>query len=705
MAPATHQTVVALVKFVVVVVEVVHGHHALAVVLVNLAVDTVRLDAADVGIILQPYLVGHKLHHLHLDALALGIHGQLLHVAGVLAEFLIAVFVGTAATFLIAGEQTVHHGVGITPYGAGKVGVIVESQSVVAYVVHTVARLHHGPQGHGLYQVLLLGAGTLLHERVEALGEGSFGARRLELVAELDHKLAQGLQFGGVGHVVHTVRQRLGLDALLHTSHTLGHGAVGQEHELLDELVGVFRHLEVAACGLACLVHVEVEFLALKLHGAVLEALGTEQLGESVERDELAGQLALVAALAGRGCRLSGAVHHPIVFQYLLHLLIGKAPTAPYHGMYQSPALHLRLIVHLKHRAEAQLVLVGPQRADVVAEALGQHGDGTVYEIDAGGPFLRLLVDDGALLHIVRHIGYVHAHLPEAVVELAYGEGIVEVLGIVRVDGEGAHAAEVLASLQVGRGDFGAYLIGGLLHMGGILIGQSVLGQDGMHLDRVLARLAQHVDHFAHNVFRLLAGPLCNLDHRLVARDTILELLLGYHDVVDEDVALGDEESKVALHHQFSHKGVAGVGENLRDHRLLDMVAPACVEGHPHPVAVEGEHRVALRHEHGFSAVVGQEAVLSVGLAPEDALLHLPLEIEAVGAVAHLAQHIVPGHFLQGVDAQHLERMGVELQCAEYLFQRERLVGLFLKESDERLGELPFVHSFAFFSFCHSIIS
>ena len=40
-------------------------------------------------------------------------------------------------------------------------------------------------------------------------------------------------------------------------------------------------------------------------------------------------------------------------------------------------------------------------------------------------------------------VGYVHAHLDVAVPQLAVGEGVVEVLGVGGVDGEGEHIAEV----------------------------------------------------------------------------------------------------------------------------------------------------------------------------------------------------------------------------------------------------------------------
>ena len=80
MMATAYQTVVALVEVIVVIVQVAHGHHTLAVVLVYLTVDAVRLDARDVGVVLVAYLILHELHHLVLDRVALSLLGHLLHV-------------------------------------------------------------------------------------------------------------------------------------------------------------------------------------------------------------------------------------------------------------------------------------------------------------------------------------------------------------------------------------------------------------------------------------------------------------------------------------------------------------------------------------------------------------------------------------------------------------------------------------------------
>ena len=83
------------------------------------------------------------------------------------------------------------------------------------------------------------------------------------------------------------------------------------------------------------------------------------------------------------------------------------------------PREHLAARVHLKDGGISELFLIGAQRADEVAEPLGQHRYGAVHEIDARGTFLRFAVYDVAFLHIVRHVGDMHAHFPRAVGKFA----------------------------------------------------------------------------------------------------------------------------------------------------------------------------------------------------------------------------------------------------------------------------------------------
>ena len=314
-----HYHEVLLIEVIVVVAQVADGNHALTVVLIYLRVDAVGSEARDMRIVCMAYLVGHKLHHLILYRVALRILRYLLHLAAVLTILLILLLVGRASTLLIPRQQSVNHQVRIAAYGRGEVRIVVESQAVVSDVVYTILRLHHRLECHHLYRILLTRAPGLVHQRIQAAGDGALGAAGLHLIAKLDHKLPQILQLRGVRHVMHAIRQGLGRRLARRArsswfSYPLGHRTIGQQHKLLNELIGILRHLEVGPYRLAVLIDVEMQLLAVELHRAVLEASRPQLFGQAVEFDQFHGILPPIRMiLRGRWSRFASAVYYPVV--------------------------------------------------------------------------------------------------------------------------------------------------------------------------------------------------------------------------------------------------------------------------------------------------------------------------------------------------------------------------------------------------------
>ena len=193
---------------------------------------------------------------------------------------------------------------------------------------------------------------ALVHQFVKRARDGTFSTRSLYPIAEFCSKLSQVFQFRGVGLVVDTVDEGLRLLSFLFSSpNRLGNSPVGQQHEFLNQFVGILRFLVVAACGLALFVDVEMQFLAVELHGAVVEATLAQLLGQGVEDDDFACKLALVFLLVG--CGFARAVLHAVLLQYFLHFLVGKTAVALDDGMHQPPVLDVGFAVELEDHAVA----------------------------------------------------------------------------------------------------------------------------------------------------------------------------------------------------------------------------------------------------------------------------------------------------------------------------------------------------------------
>ena len=101
------------------------------------------------------------------------------------------------------------------------------------------------------------------------------------------------------------------------------------------------------------------------------------------------------------------------------------------------------------HR-HGQPVLARPQRAHVVAQPLGQHGQNAVHQVGRAGARPRLKVDARSPGHVVRHVGNVDVQVKAAVGPLARAHRVVEVTRIGRVDGHTHDTPQVLPR-RVGR--------------------------------------------------------------------------------------------------------------------------------------------------------------------------------------------------------------------------------------------------------------
>ena len=80
-------------------------------------------------------------------------------------------------------------------------------------------------------------------------------------------------------------------------------------------------------------------------------------------------------------------------------------------------------------------------------------------------------------------------------------------------------------------------------------------------------------------------------------------------------------------------------------------------------------HGVALCHEDGLVAAVGEERVLAVWLAHEGTLLHLSFGIELISVLTFLGDEVVPRHLFHDVHGKHLQWMRVKVKRTEYVFQ------------------------------------
>ena len=360
--------------------------------------------------------------------------------------------------------------------------------------------------------------------------------------------------------------------------------------------------------------------------------------------------------------------------------------------------LHLGLVVHLEDSGVSQLLLVRTERAEQVTEAFGEHRDGAVHQIHRGSALFGFLVDAASFLDVMGHVGNVNTHFPQTRLERTDGERIVEVLGILRVDGKGGDFAEVLAFGIVFRSDDVRYLFGGLFHGLGIYIRQSELGQDGVHLGVVVTGLSQDVHYLSDRILGILR-PFHHLHYGLVAVLSTLQHVAGDEDVIGQRAVFGEEEGIVFFHFQRSHEGVLGTFQDF-NHFSFHLASPALGgERYLHLVAMHGMSRQAFGDEDRFASVIGHEGILSVALALEGSSQDDAVIVQFIMSIFYNLQEVVLHHVVQDIHTKHLQGVSREIQSSENLFCGKIFSGTHLHPGHQLFGQFAFFHVLASFLF------
>ncbi len=140
------------------------------------------------------------------------------------------------------------------------------------HVLGGVDRFRHGADGDGLDQVLLGTSLYLVEQGVDALGHLGLGTLRFDLVPEAKDEGVEGIQLLRIRDIMHTIDKGAGFLTLGYPADGFRYRLVGQQHELLNQVIGLLRLLEVDTQWLSLLVEVELHLVAFKVDRTRCEA-------------------------------------------------------------------------------------------------------------------------------------------------------------------------------------------------------------------------------------------------------------------------------------------------------------------------------------------------------------------------------------------------------------------------------------------------
>jgi hypothetical protein len=204
---------------------------------------------------------------------------------------------------------------------------------------------------------------------------------------------------------------------------------VGEEHELLDQLVGFVRGLFFDPVGFSLGIEEDTKLGEIEVEGALGKALPAKGGGKVPSALEKAVEIIL-----------SGATEAKKGFR------IGEAVAGVDDRAGEAGGTGLAFGIEANKGGIGQALFIGTEGAEAVRKAGRKHGDDAVDEVDAVGAFAGFVIQFGSGFDVVGDVGDVNADLHVVVGKFAKGDGVVEIAGGVGVDGDDEVATKIFPS-------------------------------------------------------------------------------------------------------------------------------------------------------------------------------------------------------------------------------------------------------------------
>ena len=156
---------------------------------------------------------------------------------------------------------------------------------------------------------------------------------------------------------MHTIYECLGI-AALDCTNGLRHDAVGKQHELLHQLVGILRLLEIYTKGMSLLINVKPHLNTVKTQGTICKTFLPQDLGQRIKSHYL-----ILELIAGQRFLLTLL----LPLNYSLYFLVCEPTVTSNNGTRYTGTFYNTSVCHLHYDRKRELILVLTQRAQIVA--------------------------------------------------------------------------------------------------------------------------------------------------------------------------------------------------------------------------------------------------------------------------------------------------------------------------------------------------
>mmetsp|Transcript_30454 Transcript_30454/g.54550 ORF Transcript_30454/g.54550 Transcript_30454/m.54550 type:complete len:236 (+) Transcript_30454:399-1106(+) len=217
----------------------------------------------------------------------------------------------------------------------------------------------------------------------------------------------------------------------------LGDTAIGQQHKLLDGLVGLALHVRRRAYRVAIRIQRKTQLDVLQAQRAAVESILPQIAGHLGQAQHVLYhilpsmrllQWCWNGILALRGC-ITPIYDALCVLVCQLHARADDSATQPLRH-------DLSLGRHIPHCREGEAVDARVETTELLAEEVRQHGDHALHKVHTRAAADCLVIQRGVWLHKVGDIRDVDTYAEEPIVQSLHTQSVVEVSRGERVDGE-----------------------------------------------------------------------------------------------------------------------------------------------------------------------------------------------------------------------------------------------------------------------------
>ncbi|MNC22364.1 hypothetical protein D3C75_703630 [compost metagenome] len=363
------------------------------------------------------------------------------------------------------------------------------------------------------------------------------------------------------------------------------------------------------------------------------------------------------------------------LLQQLADLGVGQARMGVDHRLVELVAGQLAALRHGHLADHGQAIDQRIQRAQAVGQLLGQHRDHPLGEIHRVAALDRLLVQRRTDLHVVRYVGDGDEQPPAGALDRLGIHRVIEVAGILAIDGDEGQLAQIDALVLVLLLHLGLEL----LRLGEQrlrpLVGQVVAAHGDLDLHAGRHVVAEHLDHFTLGLTEHRRPHIdAHLDELAVVRRTLLARQ-DQHLLLDLRI-VGHHHGNAALLEEAANQGFVGALEHL-DQRAFAPATPV-ETGNPRQRTVAVEHQAHLRRteEQVVAAVVGNQEAETVAMAADAPADQVQLVHRGIGAATGIDQLAIALHGTQPATQGLLGLLACQTQLFEQLGTGSRRTAL-----------------------------